>query len=195
MTQPQSIDFNALELLLVASGASWEAAEAHGAFCGRACLAGAIAIRFWVDGLVPKPDSADVLAQERSQKLGILAASTILSLEAGDMGFKPLLPDDDEPLRMRTAALVDWCHGFMQGVVAAGGADQGPQADALESEVVSEILDDFSEITKAGVGDDEGQEAEFAYVELYEYVRVSAQLVYDETAALRASAATAAGSA
>ena len=48
-----------------------------------------------------------------------------------------------------------------------------------------EILDDFSEITKAGASKEDGEEAEQAYAELVEYIRVSAQLVYDETAGLR----------
>jgi uncharacterized protein YgfB (UPF0149 family) len=178
-------DFDAVEQLLTGAGASWEAAEAHGAFCGRACLAGAESIEPWVNDLLAESDGADVLARERGQKLKQLAASAILQLEAGDMSFQLLLPDDGESLYLRTAGLVDWCHGFMHGMVAAGGADEGPQADALESSVISEILEDFSEITKAGAGEDESEEAESAYAELIEYVRVSVQLIYDETAGLR----------
>jgi uncharacterized protein YgfB (UPF0149 family) len=185
MTKHETPDFDAIEHLLSASGASWEAAEAHGAFCGRACLSGVAAIRSWVDELLAESDAADVLAKERSKTLETLAANTILQLEAGDMSFNLLAPGDEESLYIRTAALVDWCHGFMHGMVSAGGADEGPQADALEPDVVSEILDDFSEITKAGAGEDEGEDSESAYAELIEYVRVSAQLVYDETASLR----------
>jgi uncharacterized protein YgfB (UPF0149 family) len=185
MTEPETPDFDAIEQLLSALGASWEAAEAHGAFCGRACLSGVASIRTWVDELLAESDAADVLAKERAKTLETLAANTILQLEAGDMGFKLLMPGDEESLYIRTAALVDWCHGFMHGLVTAGGADEGPQSDALEVEVVSEILDDFSEITKAGAGEDEGEESENAYAELIEYVRVSVQLVYDETAPLR----------
>jgi uncharacterized protein YgfB (UPF0149 family) len=190
MTETETPDFDAIEQLLSASAASWEAAEAHGAFCGRACLSGVASIRAWVDELLAESDAADVLAKERAKTLETLAANTILQLEAGDMSFNLLMPDDNESLYIRTAALVDWCHGFMHGMVSAGGADEGPQADALEAEVVSEILDDFSEITKAGAGEDEGEESESAFAELIEYVRVSAQLVYDETAALRAKYST-----
>jgi len=185
MNNAQTLDFDLVEQILTAAGADWEAAEAHGAFCGRACLSGAGAIKPWAADLFGEIVADDVLGRERSAKLEALAASTLLALEAGDMAFNPLLPEDDQSLYLRTAGLVDWCHGFMHGLVAGGGADQGPQADALDSEVVSEILDDFSEITKAGAGDDESEEAESAYAELVEYVRVSAQLVYDDTAALR----------
>jgi len=187
MTQSSSIDFDSIEQLLSASDASLEAAEAHGAFCGRACLSGASAIKAWVMDLLPEVSSDDELAMERIGTLQQLAARALLSLEAGDMTFAIFVPLDQEPLSVRTAGLVDWCHGFMHGLVVAGGADEGAGGDALEAEVVSEILSDFSEITKAGAADDEGEQAEQAYAELIEYVRISAQLVYDETAALRAA--------
>ena len=185
MTDTSVADFDSVEQLLNGVGASWEAAEAHGAFCGRACLTGAAAIPLWVTELVGDRDGGDVLAGERAATLEQLAANTILSLEAGEMSFQLLIPTDEAPLSARTAALADWCHGFMQGLVAAGGADEGVQADALDSEIVSEILEDFSEITKAGAADEADEEAEAAFAEVVEYVRVSAQLVYDETAALR----------
>lgn len=195
MNNDNNLDFDELDALLSATGASWEAAEAHGAFCGRACLSGAAAIRAWVNDLLDNPDAEDVLARERAGKLETLAASTMLILEAGEMGFQPMLPDDDEPLTARISSLADWCHGFMHGLVAAGGADEGPRAEALESDVVSEILEDFDQITRAGAAEDAGEESEQAYVELIEYVRVSAQLVYDETAALRNAGASAGGNA
>ena len=194
MTQASSTDFDSIEHLLNAADASWEAAEAHGAFCGRACLSGAGAIKAWVNDLLAAHLASAELASERRGKLEQLAVTALLSLEAGDMTFDVFVPGDDEPLSIRTAGLVDWCHGFMHGLVVAGGADPGPRSDALETEVVSEILADFSEITKAGAVDDEGEQAEFAYAELIEYVRVSVQLIYDETVSLRAGN-TAGGSA
>ena len=105
------------------------------------------------------------------------------------MRFALFLPPDDISIAERTASLADWCHGFMHGLVAAGGADEGPQAAVMDVPVVAEILEDFSEITKAGADPDasagEQEVAESAYAELTEYVRVSAQLVYDETAPVR----------
>jgi uncharacterized protein YgfB (UPF0149 family) len=188
MSDPQIPDFDDVERMLVAAGAAWEAAESHGSFCGMACLKGAAAIADWNRELLLEAGSDDVLARERIQQLQQLVAKAILELEAGDMSFELLLPADDEPLRQRTAALADWCHGFMHGLALAGGADQGAKADRLDDAIPSEILDDFSEITKAGADNGEGEESEQAFVELVEYVRVSTQLIYDETKALRPSA-------
>ncbi|MDP6436120.1 MAG: UPF0149 family protein [Gammaproteobacteria bacterium] len=187
MPDHQTDDFDDIERLLTVAGSAWDAAEAHGAFCGMACLGGAGAISEWVEELFAASDRDDVLAEERAVVLRQLAAKTLLSLEAGDMRFTLLLPDDDGPLHDRTAGLADWCHGFMHGLATAGGADEGPQADALDASIPAEILDDFSEITRAGVDEGGGEESEQAFAELVEYVRVSAQLVYDETMALRPS--------
>lgn len=192
MSNTMTVESDELQRQLRAVGADAEAAEAHGEFCGRACLGGATAIREWQKALLPEADASDVLAQECSGSLELLAADTLLKLEAGDLGFQLLLPDDDEPLQARTAALADWCHGFMQGLVVAGAADQGRAADMLDEALPDEILDDFSEITKAGAASDAGEEGEQAYAELVEYVRVSAQLIYDELAALRGGSASAA---
>ncbi|MEJ2137898.1 MAG: UPF0149 family protein [Gammaproteobacteria bacterium] len=195
MTEPAAIEFSDIQSLLKSAGVASEAAEAHGEFCGRACLAGAAAIRPWQAGITADAEVAEtnVLLHECSRALESLAVDSLLKLEAGDMRFNLLLPDDGESIDFRAAALADWCHGFMHGLVIGGGADQGPQADALESVTASEILDDFSEITKAGAIAEEGEGAERAYVELVEYVRVSAQLMYDETAELRSQGQTAVG--
>jgi len=185
MNDLATVDIDDLERMLKDAGTAFEAAEAHGAFCGRACLTGVAAIRDWQQELMAESDDANVLAHECNRALETLAADTLLKLDAGDMRFALLLPGDDELLQLRTAALADWCHGFMHGLVSAGGADQGAPADVLDFSDGSEILDDFSEITKAGASSDEGEESEWAYVELVEYVRVSVQLIYDETATLR----------
>ncbi len=180
-------DFGAVRRMLEGLNASWEPAEAHGAFCGRACLAGVGALTAWVDDLARDADPHNALAPEHRAGLQRFAADTLLKLEAGQMQFNLLLPDDDVPVELRVSGLADWCHGFMHGLAAAGGADQGPGADALEAGVVGEILEDFSEITRAAADDAGGNDVEQAFAELEEYVRVSVQLVYEETADLRPS--------
>jgi uncharacterized protein YgfB (UPF0149 family) len=188
VTAGEIADFGAVQRLLDSAQASWDAAEAHGAFCGRACLSGVRALQDWVGDISGGGDPESALAQEARQGLQAFAADTLLKLEAGQLAFQLLLPEDDVPLEARTAALADWCHGFMHGLASAGGADQGPYSDALETGVVKEIIDDFSEITRAAVDQGNSNEIEQAYAELEEYVRVSAQLVYEETVALRGKA-------
>jgi len=184
MDTRQTTDIAELDRLLRAAGAVSEAAEAHGDFCGRVCLRGPAAIRLWQKELLADASAEDALVHECGRAFEQLAAATLLDLEAGDLRFRLMLPSDDESLQQRTAALSEWCQGFMHGLVAGGAADAGLQADALETSLISEILDDFSEIAQATSADD-SEESERAFFELAEYVRVSAQLIYDETAALR----------
>jgi uncharacterized protein YgfB (UPF0149 family) len=181
------LEFDAVEELLSAADAQWYAAEAHGAFCGWACLSGSGAISGWSEELLANGTRAhhDVLQGERQRQLLEMAAAALLQLERGDMAFAPLLPGEDAALSDRTASLAEWCQGFMHGLAAGGAESPVPAANALGAELVREILDDFSAITRAEVGEDTEEISEQAYAELVEYVRVSAQLVYDETMALR----------
>jgi uncharacterized protein YgfB (UPF0149 family) len=125
-------------------------------------------------------DSSDQQARsgEPAAVLDELAATTCAALAQGDMSFSPLLPADDEPLADRSDGLAEWCAGFMHGLgEAAGGASPG----ALQGEIVREVMADFSEIARAATGDEETvAEAEAAYAELVEFVRVSVQLVFEE---------------
>lgn len=185
VAEAEGADFNEVGRLLTALGADWDPAEAHGAFCGRACFEGAAALANWLADVLPAVDANNVLAREQQSRLQAAAAHSLLSLEAGQMAFAVLLPDDDAPLALRAEALADWCHGFMQGFTSVGKADEGPYADELDSAVVDEILEDFSAITRATAGERASEADESALAELTEYVRVSAQLVYEETAAQR----------
>jgi len=186
----ESADFSTVRQLLDTLGASWEPAEAHGAFCGRACLSGAAALQDWIGDLAGDPDPADALAAEHIKGLQSFAAGSLLLLEGRQMDFRLLLPEENAGIGERTSSLADWCHGFMHGLSSAGGGDQGAFADALDTGVVKEIIDDFSEITRAAADQENTDEIEQAFAELEEYVRVSVQLVYEETADLRGEPAS-----
>lgn len=194
MPAEKTVDFDAVERWLAAAGATWQAAEAHGAFCGRACMGGVAALRDWLDEVLDRaPHSVDVLSLERQAGLQAAAAVSLVQLEAGQMQFSLMLPADNAALERRVAALADWCHGFMQGLAAGGAADAGQALEALATPETSEILRDFSELTRA-VADAAVNEAdEQAFAEIVEYVRVSVQLIYDDTAAYRNTAAAASG--
>jgi uncharacterized protein YgfB (UPF0149 family) len=120
-----------------------------------------------------------------------LAAVTCAALLDGDMSFSPLLPPDDRSLSFRAEGLADWCAGFMHGLGAATGAAAARQA--LGGDVTREIMEDFGEITRITLDDEESDlEAEAAYTELVEFVRVSVQLVFDELYDVRQGLASAA---
>ena len=61
--------------------------------------------------------------------------------------FQPLLPADDESLDDRTAALGEWCQGFLYGL---GAGRAVPDPDTLKGEA-AEVLRDITEITHVDV--------------------------------------------
>ena len=177
--------FELLEESLILSGALGDPAELHGQLCGLACVMGGQAGAPWVSESLADASGSAVERAATERVLIDLAQETLDALDQADMSLAALLPGDQEPLERRTRALGHWCQGFLHGLGAAA------RDHALfKSGVTGEIVSDFSEITRAAVGtDDDAEEAESAYAELVEYVRVSAQLVFEELEPLRDGAA------
>ena len=97
------------------------------------------------------------------------------------MEFEPLLPDDEQPLNGRANALALWCTGFLYGL----GTGHISDLEALNGDV-GEIVRDFTEISRATGDDADADESnEQAYAELVEFIRVAAQVVFEELLPLR----------
>lgn len=172
---------------LDAASAEMQAAEAHGCLCGALCAIDDYTFDQWLAELSPDVARADALGLPGSP-LRLLFESTGQSLRSDAMEFSPLLPDDDESLALRTDALAQWAQGFLYGL-ATGDIGRNPALPGT----VREILGDFAEISRATLstdadadGAETGDEAdEEAFVELHEFMRAGAQLVYDELLPLR----------
>ena len=121
-----------------------------------------------------------------------LLASTWQQLAERQSDFQLLLPDDDDDAARRTQAMADWCEGFLHGIVADKSSDAA--RERLAQEPLADLIKDMLEITRAAVGDEDDEEGdELAYAELVEYIRVAAQLAYEELADLRPPSAPFAG--
>lgn len=174
--------YQELDSSLGATDAGVEASEAHGCLCGALCADQGFQATEWATELLP--DDADFSAVgPLVEMLTQLREDTLAAMTSGDMDFQPLLPGDESPLEDRVRALAAWCGGFLYGLGRSGVPDKLP-------EHVDEILQDFSEISRATlVTGEAGEEAEGDYVELTEFVRASVQLAYEELAPQRASIA------
>jgi uncharacterized protein len=154
-------------------GFTQDAAEYHGALCGALCVKEPGEIDPL--GVLERGKGADG-ADGAAQALTRLRGESADSFLDSELGFEPLLPDDDEELPRRVRALGAWCEGFLFGL-----ASGKPLSMKSVSAEFKELVHDFTEFTKAGVGDDEDVELEeTAYAELVEYIRVGAQLIYME---------------
>lgn len=177
--------FDVVDGVLRRIGAAGGVPEAHGTFCGLVCFLGRQAGAVWVAGL--EAAGQQTVQPEQGVESGILgdlATTTLAALSEGDMSFSPLLPPDDRPLSLRATGLAEWCAGFMHGLGEAAG--HRAAHDALGGDVTQEIMADFSEIARVTLGGEETElEAETAYTELVEFVRVSVQLIFEELHAVR----------
>jgi uncharacterized protein len=177
-----ALTFDDLQRVLVQIHALTDAAEAHGTLVGALCSTDC-SLDDWLGQILPDGKAEDVAAI----RLRALFDSTCESLGDGSLGFAPLLPNDESSIGDRTAALGEWCQGFLYGLGTGPLADQGAlQGDAAE------VLRDLTEITHVDVDPEEDEEQnEQAYTELVEFVRVGVQLVYAHLTPLRETPAEA----
>lgn len=104
--------------------------------------------------------------------LEVLTALQVLcerELASPDFGFQLLLPDAEEFLSLRAAALSQWCDGFINGFVAG-------QIELSAED--RETLDDLAAITQLESSEDynnpeNANENETDFMELTEYVRMA----------------------
>jgi hypothetical protein len=177
-------DYHHIQQLLVQERSLADAAEAHGTLAGCLCATTGYRLEDWLREILPEGRAAP----ETTATLEELFTATVAALLQPDMEFEPLLPAEEQPIDVRTAALAQWCHGFLYGLGAGAITD----ASELPGDT-GEIVRDFIEISRAGVDATQEEESnEAAYAELVEFVRVGVQLLFEELAALRRTSAPAA---
>jgi len=180
----QNVDHNELDDALRRCGSNWDAAQSHGLLTGRLAVAGVVAGPEWLSQVLDGTDesSADRLACQKM--LDGLYQSTYWQLSERLSEFVPLLPDDDTDAALRTAAMAHWSEGFLHGLVSAQHGDE--LRDRLAAEPLADIIRDMLQITRAELDEATDVETnEAAYTELVEYLRVAAQLAYEELAEIR----------
>lgn len=177
----QTASYIEIQQVLADERSMTDAAEAHGTLVGALCTMPTYRFEDWLQEILPE-------GQARSEASGALHGLyfvTSETLAAHELEFQPLLPADVQPLDERTAALAQWCVGFLYGL----GSGSIQDLKTLPGEV-GEIVRDFDEITRVGVdGGDTDEHNESAYAELVEFVRVGVQLVFEEFESLRAAPA------
>jgi uncharacterized protein YgfB (UPF0149 family) len=172
------IRFKDFEDALATAGSLADAAEAHGSLCGALCSMSPYKMQDWVNEILP--DGA-TLSDESAAMIERVFTATATSFGEQGMEFEPLLPDDEQPLNGRANALALWCTGFLYGL----GTGHISDLEGLNGDV-GEIVRDFTEISRATGDDAEADESnEQAYAELVEFIRVAAQVVFEELLPLR----------
>ena len=179
-----TIDHNELDAALRRCGSTWNAGQTHGLLCSRLALAGADGASRWLAQVLQDTDPENTLRTECEAMLDALCTATWQQLSERQSEFMLLLPDDDDSALVRTEAMGQWCEGFLHGLVSETHGDK--LRERLASDPLSDIIKDLLEITRATVGDEaDEQGTENAFANLVEYLRVAAQLTYEELAEFR----------
>lgn len=177
-------DISSLDDSLIRVDAMMAAAEAHGALCGMLCARGTVELSTWMDHVLGDRHNGESL-HDLARELAQLHTVTLEQLNDAVADFHLLLPGDEDSLEERVVALASWCQGYVYGL-AAGGISRETELPADSSE----LLADFIEISRAGMGDglsDDEDADEVAFFEISEYVRTGVLLVNEELQPLKTS--------
>ncbi|OMH38989.1 hypothetical protein BGP75_04495 [Motiliproteus sp. MSK22-1] len=168
-------DFDGLANLFVQAGAFCSPAEFHGSLCGHLAAGGRYEPTTWLAAATELMEITEVRDESLVSALQSIYQVSLEQLSNGRFEFSLLVPEDEAPMSVRAEALGQWCHGFLSSYGIAGGGVEGQLSeDALDA------IQDMVQISQiaAESGEDEGEEADF--VEVFEYVRMSAMLIFSE---------------
>lgn len=161
--------------MFVELGAFGTPSELHGLMCGQL----AAGVRFdadaWLAMVVAHLDVQEIEDDDDKAELVGLYEQALGQFTDGGFSFSLLLPDDDTELAARAESLGSWCSGFLGGFGLAFDRDKQKL-----NEEVTETMDDLSQIALVSLDDDDDPEAEQSLMELVEYVRMAALMVFSE---------------
>ncbi len=156
------------------------ASELHGSLCGYLCAGGAAGTNAWCEALALEA-LQDVISDDADARrtFGQFFSQSRARLIDPQLAFEPLLPDAEDPVPQRAAALVEWCRGFVGGLGLAGNES----AETL-SEEGQEVLADLSRIAASDLVTGNSDEDEADFTEVLEYVRMGVLLLQSELTAV-----------
>lgn len=182
MTPHDLVGYDELDAAIVRLQLGTDASELHGSLCGFLAGGGALgrqpllaALELEGEGTAPSAQDQALLDRLAKQARGELADP--------ELGFEALLPADDRPLAERAEAMVEWCRGFIGGF-GLGGAG----AHAQLSDEAQEILRDLTTIAGSAFDFGDENEDEDALIEVHEFVRMGAMLLFTECQGARRQA-------
>jgi uncharacterized protein YgfB (UPF0149 family) len=138
----------------------------HGTVCGLLCGAPDESIQSYRRALTDLLEEASEVDDDELSRFIEYAAD---DLAAPDLGFMPLLPDDDQEISERVASLAQWSAGFVAGFEEVGGDLDEEAADALE---------DIERISDVAADDDDD---EFDFFNVAEHLKVAVLTIHDAT--------------
>ena len=179
----QSPGYEELTACLASNDSDFSAAECHAILCGVLSCQNAIDAEDWGRRILSGELEADPnegplgtnIHEQDVQMLKGLIADTIQQLDDPEFGFFPLLPEDDDSIEDRSAALGEWSQGYLYGL-SLGGLKEFKHL----SEQAQEFAQDLVQISSLEIETEESEANEEAFFEIFEYVRMGVLAMRDE---------------
>ncbi len=170
----KSHDYQQAQLLLEKHDIFIMPAEVHGIISGLLACGLDIERSEYLTLLSDVLNEGIEFEKELKTWLAELYSQVVESFGSDELHFEPYLPDEEESLLDQANALVAWVSGYLLGFGLKQKSYGKLSAD------VKEVIQDFTEISRLDTGFDETEEDRQAFVEVVEYVRVSALLCFAE---------------
>ncbi|WP_067102431.1 UPF0149 family protein [Marinomonas atlantica] len=171
-----TLDFDLIADVFVTESISASPAELHGQLCGYLASGVALPLEDWLAMVAEFCDIEGWKEDASRDAIVELYQSTIELYRNGEYALVPCMSDDDAPLSERGTTLAQWAHGFLVGYGLSG---HKPNL----SDDAKQVLQDFANISamQAEMEDlEENNDNETDLIELVEYVRLSAMMLYSE---------------
>lgn len=184
----QAPQYDELAACLATYDGEIEAAECHGIVCGLLSYHHEIDDSDWSRRILSgeldaAPGEFEGLSTIHTQDIEILKnliADSVKQLNDPELSFMPLLPSDDDSMEERSAALGEWCQGYLYGLTLAGVKEFTSLPEQAQ-----EFAKDLIDISQLEINPDETEENEKAFFEVMEYVRLGALMMRDEMSATK----------
>lgn len=170
---PAVFDYERFEQLFSELGAAGSPAELHGHMIGRLCAGSRLDHTAWLDVGLEVIDGRTSLAEAGKVLLIQLYEASLAQLSGTGFDLTLLLPDDETTIDRRTEALGQWCQGFLGGFGLV-------EREAELSDESTSVLTDFAAIAQIQTDPEESEANEVDFMEIMEYVRMAALMLFSE---------------
>ena len=167
--------FEELQTRLSVEGFDESPSQLHGLFSGRIAGGERLTPETLNSALIECLASEEEVVENALPSLRDLYNEVVAAFERPDFGFQLLLPGDSATLEARIAALSEWCQYFLSGL-----GDSGLQGRRQFSTDFVGAMSDLAAIARVDFEGEAGDGDETDLVEVEEYVRVAAMLIYSE---------------
>jgi yecA family protein len=177
-----AIIYDELSSLYARVGIDAGASETHGIVTGLVCGgADRDAVRDAVYLVVGTQRLPDNVVEAVSQILVELYEATVRSFNNDPFDYELVLPDDETSIGKRTDAVAGWCQGFVLGLMHNEDISL-EKLDEDSAEIVRDMMAiaEVESLNEMVSDDEQTQSDEHSLTEIEQYLRVGAQLVFEE---------------